>query len=179
MPGPDAVDLYLTVDPDAATVEPSYTVTIDGVSGPRTELGGPEPAPPGWFDGTSALAVGIISTSAGPGVEFAATWDLIEAVPDAVPLTVTSISPDTVPTDWTGDVTISGTGFEPGVTVHFEDGSGPTPQVTDVVVEGPDTITATVATKSGGPPRDRTWDVVVTGPDGATGRLVDGFTVQG
>ncbi|MBW3578433.1 MAG: choice-of-anchor D domain-containing protein [Actinobacteria bacterium] len=177
LPGPDAVDLYLRIDPDAGTVQPSYAVTIDGATGPRTELGGPEAVPAGWFDGTSALAIGIISTSAGPSPEFAATWDLVEAIPDPPTLTVTSISPDTVPAGWTGEVTISGTGFEPGATVHFENGSGPTPQATDVAVVNGGTITATVVIKSGGPRRDRLWDVVVTAPDGATARLVDGFTV--
>jgi hypothetical protein len=82
MPGPDAVDLYLTVNPSANTVQPSYQVTKNGVVGPRNALGSPVSVPAGWFGGANGLAVGIISTSAGPGPEFPATWDFIEVVPD-------------------------------------------------------------------------------------------------
>jgi PA14 domain-containing protein/Big-like domain-containing protein/malectin (di-glucose binding ER protein)/ASPM-SPD-2-Hydin domain-containing protein len=97
MPGPDAVDLYLTVDPSAATVQPSYAVTTGGVAGTRVLLGAPEPIPSAWLAGTAGLAVGIISTSFGAAPEFSATWDLIEAVPEAVadttPPTVTGMAP--------------------------------------------------------------------------------------
>jgi hypothetical protein len=81
MPGPDAVDLYLTIDPAANTVQPSYSVTTNGAAGARQNLGGPMSVPAGWFGGTRGLAVGIISTSGGPGPEFPATWNFIEAVP--------------------------------------------------------------------------------------------------
>jgi hypothetical protein len=47
MPGPEAVDLYLTVNPAAKTVQPSYAVTKGGKASPRTNLGGPEPIPAG------------------------------------------------------------------------------------------------------------------------------------
>jgi hypothetical protein len=82
MPGPDAVDLYLTIDPAANTVQPSYSVITNGVAGPRTNVGGTMSIPANWFGGTNGLAVGIISTSAGAGPEFPATWDFIEVVPD-------------------------------------------------------------------------------------------------
>jgi N-acetylneuraminic acid mutarotase len=85
LPGPDAIDLYLTIDPAAGTVQPSFTVTTSGTTGPRTTVGGPEPIPAGWLSGTSALAAGIISTSNGPGSPFPATWDFFEVVPDATP----------------------------------------------------------------------------------------------
>jgi len=78
MPGPDSVDLYLTVDPAALTVQPSYTVTTGGVTGPRTNLGGPEPIPASWLS-APALAAGTIATSAG-GSPFPATWDFIEVL---------------------------------------------------------------------------------------------------
>ena len=80
MPGPEAVDLYLTVDPVAKTVQPSYSVTSGGQSGPRQNLGDPEPIPAGWVDGTKALAAGFISTSIGTAPEFTANWDFIEVV---------------------------------------------------------------------------------------------------
>jgi hypothetical protein len=79
LPGPDGVDLYLTVDVAAATVQPSYAVINNGVSGPVTNVGAPLAIPSAWLGGTgTGLAVGIISTSAGPAPEFPATWDLIE-----------------------------------------------------------------------------------------------------
>ena len=82
MPGPSAVNLFLAVDPAAGTVQPSYQVINNGVAGPRTNVGAPVAVPAGWFGGTTGLAVGIISTSSGPGPEFPATWDSIEVVPD-------------------------------------------------------------------------------------------------
>jgi N-acetylneuraminic acid mutarotase len=85
LPGPSAIDLYLAVDPAADTVQPSFTVTTDGVTGSRVLIGEPEPIPAGWLSGTSALAGGIISTSAGPAPPFAATWDFLEVTEDAPP----------------------------------------------------------------------------------------------
>jgi N-acetylneuraminic acid mutarotase len=81
LPGPDWVDLFLTVDVGAGTVQPSYVVATNGVAGPRTMLGGPEPLPSSWLSGTQAVAAGLISTSAGSAPEFPASWDFIEAVP--------------------------------------------------------------------------------------------------
>jgi len=48
------------------------------VTGARTNLGTAEPVPAAWLSGTSGLAVGLISTSAGAAPTFPATWDLIE-----------------------------------------------------------------------------------------------------
>lgn len=92
-------------------------------------------------------------------------------------LSVTGILPDTMQAGTTIDVTISGTGFVAGASVIFENGSGPAPTASNVVVVGANTITATVTAKSGGPPRNRVWDVVVTNPDGSSARLAGGFTV--
>lgn len=99
LPGPSAIDLYLTVDPAAETVQPSFTVTTAGVTGPRITVGGPEPIPGSWLSGTSALAGGLISTSTGPAPPFAATWDLFEIVTEPAPKppdgpTVTPTTPD-------------------------------------------------------------------------------------
>jgi N-acetylneuraminic acid mutarotase len=99
LPGPSAIDLYLAVDPAAETVQPSFTVTTAGVTGPRIAVGGPEPIPGSWLNGTSALAGGLISTSNGPASPFAATWDLFEIVAEPAPKppdgpTVTPITPD-------------------------------------------------------------------------------------
>ncbi len=98
-------------------------------------------------------------------------------------VTVDSITPNSMSAGSTTDVTISGSGFAAGADVTFENGSGPAPEASNVVVtdvdgdEVLDTITATVTAKSGGPPRKRVWDVRVTNPDGSTGVLDNGFTV--
>jgi hypothetical protein len=104
LPGPDGVDLYLTVDVAAATVQPSYAVLNNGVSGPVTKVGAPLSIPSTWLTRTSTgLAVGIISTSAGPAPEFPATWDLIEVTSgppaDATSPTITDVSPRDGATD--------------------------------------------------------------------------------
>jgi N-acetylneuraminic acid mutarotase len=97
MPGPDHVDLFLTVDPATVTVQASYAVTTGGATGPRTNLGPPQAIPQAWLsDASRGLAVGIISTSRGAAPEFPATWDLIEVVNDVTPPT------NTVPPSITG-----------------------------------------------------------------------------
>jgi hypothetical protein len=81
MPGPDSVDLYLTVDPAASTVQPSYGATTNGTSGQPTVLGPPTAIPAAWLNSSSrGLAVGLIATSSG-GAPFPATWDILEATP--------------------------------------------------------------------------------------------------
>ena len=82
LPGPSAIDLYLTVDPSAATVQARYTVTIGGVTGPRINLGTPIAIPSSWWTGSTGLAVGIISSSAGPAPTFPATWDFLLVTPE-------------------------------------------------------------------------------------------------
>jgi hypothetical protein len=78
LPGPDSVDLYLTVDPTAATVAVSYRVTSNGSSGPLIALG-MHAIPPSWCSNlTSGLAIGVIATSAGAPT-FPATWSVLEA----------------------------------------------------------------------------------------------------
>ncbi len=83
MPGPAYVDLFLTIDPVANTVQPAYQVTTGITTGPLTALGGPEPIPSTWLDGV--LAVGIISTSFGDGDPFPATWDFLSVTADPAP----------------------------------------------------------------------------------------------
>jgi hypothetical protein len=78
LPGPDWVDLYLTVDPAAHTVQPAFIATIGGVAGTLTSLGPSQLIPAAWVSGTQGLAVGILSTSRGPAAPFAATWDFLK-----------------------------------------------------------------------------------------------------
>jgi thermitase len=92
-------------------------------------------------------------------------------------LTVSLIDPDKVVAGDSVDVTITGTGFADGATVTLENGSGPTPTVSNVVFGDANRITATISTRSNGPPRNRAWDVRVTNPDGTSDVRVGGFTV--
>jgi N-acetylneuraminic acid mutarotase len=77
VPGPDYVDLFLTVRPAQDTVKAVYQVTTGaGVTKDKVKLGVFD-VPAGWTGGANALAAGIISTSRGPGDPFPATWDFI------------------------------------------------------------------------------------------------------
>jgi len=97
LPGPSVIDLYLTVDPVALTVQPSYDITQGGTTGPRTNLGAPVSIPASWISGPSALAVGIISTSSGPAPEFPATWDFVTVLPEIPTITSDLVAtPDSV-----------------------------------------------------------------------------------
>ena len=73
-------------------------------------------------------------------------------------------------------MSISGSGFESGATVTFEDESGPEPtgSVTSVSAS---LIIVEIDAKSGGPNRDRFWDVRVTNPDDSTDVLQDGLKI--
>ncbi len=90
---------------------------------------------------------------------------------------VTAINPNTMQAGSTISVSITGSGFITGADVTFENGAGPTPTASEVVVIDSTTITAKITAKSGGPPRSRVWDVRVTNPDGSSGVLVNGLTV--
>jgi len=84
LPGPDYVDLYLKVDPQSATVQPSYSVTANGSTGTRKSLGAPVAVPSAWLGTASmGMAVGVISTSSGTAPPFPATWDFLEVAPEA------------------------------------------------------------------------------------------------
>ncbi|OGB95054.1 MAG: hypothetical protein A2Z31_04145 [candidate division NC10 bacterium RBG_16_65_8] len=89
------------------------------------------------------------------------------------PVAVSGITPTSGKVGSTVPVTIAGSGFTAGMTVSFENGSGPAPTATNVVVS-PDgtTIQASVAVKKGKPGKDPVWDVRV-----GTGVLFNGFRV--
>jgi hypothetical protein len=77
-------------------------------------------------------------------------------------LVVSTIDPDIVERGSVNPVVITGSGFQTGMGVSFENGSGPRPTAADVEVnEVDDTITAFVTVKNNGRPGDSTWDVRV------------------
>jgi hypothetical protein len=87
---------------------------------------------------------------------------------------VASISPNWIRAGSIITTTIKGSGFTPGMSVSFENGSGQRPAATVVSVSSDGTtINANVTVKKGGSRTDRLWDVRV-----GTGVLPDAFTVQ-
>ena len=90
------------------------------------------------------------------------------------PVTVTSISPNTVRSGTTVPVVVTGTGFVAGAQVTFENGAGPTPTMTVTSVTGTQ-IRGSVTSRR--VQRNRTWDVRVTNPDGSTAALPRAFTI--
>ncbi len=94
-------------------------------------------------------------------------------------VTVTSIDPNTMQAGATlNNVSIIGSGFADGADVTFENGSGPAPTASNVVVApGGNSLTATLTVKNGGPRGSRVWDVRVTNTDNSSDVLADSFTV--
>lgn len=88
-------------------------------------------------------------------------------------VTVTSITPNSARPGTTINVQINGVGFAQGIAVGFENGSGPTPMIGNVVVLNQNTITATVSIKNGGGKQPRVWDLRV-----GSGTLIHAFTVR-
>lgn len=91
----ESIDLFLTLDPAASTVQPAYSVKSGGVMGPKVLVGSPVSVPSSWWTGSNGLAVGMISTSAGPAPSFPATWDFMEVTAEstAVPSSTIVINP--------------------------------------------------------------------------------------
>lgn len=80
LPGPTAIDLYLTIDVQQSLVQASYMVD----DGQRIDLGAPVAVPASWLTSTTqGMAAGIISTSVGSAPAIPATWDLIEVVAES------------------------------------------------------------------------------------------------
>ena len=83
LPGPDFVELRLVVNPSAGTVTGFAQPCDSGTGGcvplsSEIKMGNPVPIPSSWLtSSTTGLAVGIISTSAGPAPSFPATWDYL------------------------------------------------------------------------------------------------------
>jgi hypothetical protein len=78
LPGPESVDLYLTITPSSNTAQASYRVTTGGVTGPLIPIGTTIQFPSAWLtQANRGLAVGVMATSSG-GPTFPATWSILE-----------------------------------------------------------------------------------------------------
>ena len=133
-----------------------------------------------WHDATYTYVVGYGYNSKRQRQE-ALMWRADYSPPPPPPpgeVTLDDISPNTMSAGAMINVTITGSGFQPGATVTLENGAGPAPAagVTYVSLDGL-TIDATIAAPGGGPKGMRVWDVRVTNPDASTGTLTAGFTV--
>lgn len=80
-----AVDLYLSINPSNHTVQP-YVSGDEGIT--KITLGSPITFPASWLSNmdNKGLAVGLISTSVGPGAPFNAKWDFIHVTEDNIVL---------------------------------------------------------------------------------------------
>ena len=88
--------------------------------------------------------------------------------------TVTSVTPDSATVGTWVQVTITGYGFTPGMTITFEGGNGPRPVASNVQFVSANVVTATVTIPNKKQPaKDPVWDVRV----GAGGLLRNAFTV--
>ncbi len=87
---------------------------------------------------------------------------------------VSTIDPEIVEQGSVNPVIITGSGFEDGMGVSLENGSGPRPRVTDVAVNAAgDTINAFITVKNSGPPGPTTWDLRV-----GSGILFNGLMIS-
>jgi hypothetical protein len=125
--------------------------------------------------GSYAITYNVTDASGNAASEVLRYINVIDINQPASNLSVTAISPDSIPIQSTIVATISGTGFTDGSVLNLINGSGPI-KIKDVVVVDSSTITANIEAKSGGPKRDRVWDIVVT-DNGITAILPAALTV--
>ncbi len=143
-----------------------------------------------WDFGDNLTGTGVITThsytstgeftvslTVDDGSENNTSFTLVTVNDVSAEVSINNITPNSTSKGQPLPVTISGSGFSPGVSVTLTNGSGPTPTVSNVVFVDGNSITATITTKSGGPPRTISWDVTITNSDSSSGTLVGGFTV--
>ncbi len=130
-----------------------------------------------WHDATYTYVVGYGYNSKRDRQE-ALMWRADFSPPGGPgEITVDDIFPNTMNAGTMINVTITGSDFQSGAAVTFENGKGAEPAASNIEVVNDATITATVDVGTNGPPRNRVWDVRVTNPDASTGTLPAAFTV--
>ena len=197
--GTDVFSVVLNTEPTAAvTIDLSTSDVTEGL----VSAGAQGPAASVWlaFDSTNwnvpqtvtvtgvddAIVDGDIAYAVvtAPAVSADLDYDWLDAADvsatnlddDQPQVIVSQITPNSMNTGTMIGVEILGSGFVPGASVTLENGTGPTPTVSDVVVEA-GTIMAVISASNGGPHGSRVWDVRVTNPDSSTDVLEDAFTV--
>ncbi len=75
------VDLYIILNPATMLAEARFSVTTAGGTTALTQVVGGVALPSSWVGAAAGMAVGLISTSAGPAPTFPATWDFVEVLP--------------------------------------------------------------------------------------------------
>ncbi len=170
-----SVDLYLVVDPAALTVQPQ--ISLSGAA--PVDVGPPVTIPAGWLDDTDAqgLAVGVISTSNGPGPDFGASWDFLDVyllagnAPVIDPIADLSIDEGATQSVIADIADIDGDTVTVDVT-SVPDGSS---FITDTLVEngaGDYTLTLDLSPLAGDA---GVYDVTITASDGANPDVVETF----
>ncbi len=131
--------------------------------------------PTSGFNGTDSFTYTVID---GLGGSDTATVTVTVNPVSGGALAITSLTPSTIGTGTPETVEISGSGFQSGATLSFINGSGPTPQASNLIVDSASMITVDIFVKNGGPRRTRSWDVVITNPGGASATCSGCLTVQ-
>ena len=97
---------------------------------------------------------------------------------DTPPVNVDSLMPQEITADAPPvAVSIGGSGFQANAKVSFENGTGPTPVINELMVMSDMHIAVMMSVATSKGPKRRSWDVRVTNPDGSTGVLPGGLTV--
>lgn len=147
---------------NSTTVSPTNSATISGL------------------EATTQYFIRVIATN---GVGDSIPSNVLDVTTSQTPVfnivIIESVDPTSLYKGQSVPITITGSGFNPGATVTFENGAGPTPQVTVINVSDDGTeITGMVTTSNKGPGKQNSWDIRVTNLDGSTDVLSSSVTVS-
>lgn len=81
LPGPSAIDLWLSINPQTNLLQASYSIN----QGVRTNVFGELAVPPAWI--AASLAVGLMSEDPTDSGEMPVTWDFLGVVTEPLPPT--------------------------------------------------------------------------------------------